>query len=118
MSPATPPRPLCVRGFHLVVFEHAACKFLPEGVQYAKSVTMKGGDGGTGEDVLMSPPSAVEATAIGAGEENGGVPQAAPRVEMGYEPRYQRCVRDEAGSGVTQNARRSGDRTDARRIVP
>ncbi len=75
-----------------------------------------GGGGGAGEDVLMSPPSAVETTAVGAGEENGGVPQAAPRVEMGYEPRYQRCVTDEAeGSGVNQNAGRSGGKKQEKR---
>jgi len=78
----------------LVVHTQQARAGLLEGVHTIETdtVVMKGG--GAGEDVLMSPPSAVEATAVGAGEENGGVPPAAPRVEMGYEPRYQRCVRD------------------------
>lgn len=53
---------------------------------------MKGG-GTRGEDALMSPPSAADATAVEAsgiaGEENDAA-VGAPRVELGYEPRYQR----------------------------
>lgn len=56
---------------------------------------MKGGGGGSeqGEDVLLSPPSSIDATAVGGADGvggDGGVPQGAPRVELAYEPRYQR----------------------------
>ncbi|CBJ32730.1 conserved unknown protein [Ectocarpus siliculosus] len=44
-----------------------------------------------GADMLMSPPSSIDATAVGAdgarGDELG-----APRVELAYEPRYQRFI--------------------------
>lgn len=51
------------------------------------------GDGGTGGDVLMSPPSAADTMAVteGDGDESSSA-MGAPRVELGYEPRYQRWV--------------------------
>eukprot|EP00752_Nemacystus_decipiens_P013042 g11537.t2 len=56
---------------------------------------MKGGGGKRGEDVLMSPPSSTDTTAVGGADGFGGdgeTPQRAPRVELAYEPRYQRFI--------------------------
>lgn len=48
----------------------------------------------TGEETLLSPPSATDATALGPTGEGGvgesGDGLGAPRVELAYEPRYQR----------------------------
>lgn len=49
------------------------------------------------ENVLLCAPSAADATAVGtplvAGEEEEQVAAiGAPRVELPYEPRYQRCL--------------------------
>lgn len=49
--------------------------------------------GNRGEDALMSPPSAADAMAVEASGVDGEESDAAfgaPRVELGYEPRYQR----------------------------
>ncbi|CAN0201650.1 unnamed protein product [Ectocarpus fasciculatus] len=44
-----------------------------------------------GADTLMSPPSSIDATAVGAdGASGDGL--GAPRVELAYEPRYQRFI--------------------------
>lgn len=47
-----------------------------------------------GEGALLSPPSSSDAMAVGAvgvgEEEGGGLEGRAPRVELEYEPRYQR----------------------------
>ncbi|CAM9777768.1 unnamed protein product, partial [Ectocarpus sp. 12 AP-2014] len=44
-----------------------------------------------GADMLMSPPSSIDATAVGAdGARGDGL--GVPRVELAYEPRYQRFI--------------------------
>lgn len=50
----------------------------------------------TNEEALLSPPSATEVMAVGHGgvdecfDESGDAVGAAPRVQLAYEPRYQR----------------------------
>lgn len=43
--------------------------------------------------MLMTPPSSIDATAVGADGARGDG-QGAPRVELAYEPRYQRYYKN------------------------
>lgn len=60
---------------------------------YLTTASMKVGGAERGEDVLLSPPSSIDATAVGGADgagEDGGASLGVPRVELAYEPRYQR----------------------------
>lgn len=65
---------------------YVSMPFSMQGIHSIGKAAMAGGIDG-GADTLMSPPSEAEAMAVGL---EGGEDAASPRVDLAYEPRYQR----------------------------